>query len=182
MKKTIAIAALAATAQSAFAFTFFTPFTGMFTEGDLTGYTIDAFIEIEDNGLFSGTADTNPMTLGDGDLFDLGFTINDEMGDFFTFFDLFDDLEPLATFEDQSFTGLDYFATNFDTQQLNVIYDAYAADAASGILVTFTDASGNISTGTLDLPTAVPEPSAFAALAGVLALGCAAARRRRKTA
>jgi len=153
-------------------------FTGEFTTGPLTGTPIDAFIQIEDNGLVSGTADTNPLTNPDGDLLDLFFEFEPTPGDF-VFFDLFDDLEPLATFDNGQFTGLDYVGTNFDGDLLDVFYDAFAADAASGIFLQFESFSGDVSTGTLDLPTGVPEPRSYALLAGIVTVGCVLLRRRR---
>jgi hypothetical protein len=178
MKKLISTAALVIVAQGAHALEFAQNFTGSFTDGLLAGYTVDAFIEIEDNGLLSGTADTSIITTGDGDLLDLGFDIFDTGDNFFSFFDLFDDLEPLASFESGTFVGLDYFGTNFDGDQLNVFYDAFAEDASSGITVVFEDFNGNISNGTLNLPTNVPEPSTYAAIFGLVALAFAACRRR----
>lgn len=178
MKKLISTAALVIVAQGAHALPIIQNFTGSFTDGDLSGFSIEAFIEIEDNGLLSGTADTNPLTLDDGELVDLGFDILDTGDNPFTFFDLFDDLEPLASFDDGTFVGLDYFGENFDGDQLNIFYDAFAEDAASGISVVFEDFNGNLSNGTLNLPTNVPEPSTYAAIFGLAALGFAAFRRR----
>jgi len=153
-------------------------FTGEFTSGSLTGTAINAFIEIEDNGLTSGTADTNPLSNPDGGLLDLSFEFEPTPGDF-VFFDLFDDLEPLANFDNGQFTGLDYVGTNFDGDLLDVFYDAFAADAASGIFVQFETFGGDVSTGTLDLPTAVPEPGSYALLVSIATAGCVLLRRCR---
>jgi hypothetical protein len=178
MKKLVFTAALVIAAQGAHAFLINQDFSGVFTDGDLSGYSIEAYIEIEDNSLLSGTADTDPSTLGDGDLFDFGFEIYDLGGNYFTDFVLFDDVAPLASFENETFVGLDFFGTNYNGEQLNVFYDAFALDAASGISVVFEDFSGNISNATLNLPTNVPEPSSYAALFGIAALVIAVARRR----
>ncbi|NBB80011.1 MAG: PEP-CTERM sorting domain-containing protein [Verrucomicrobia bacterium] len=153
-------------------------FTGEFTSGSLLGTSITGFIDIEDNGLFSGTADTDPLTNPDGDLVDLGFEFEPTPGDLI-FFDLFDDLDPLANFSDGEFTGLDYFGTNLDGDILNVFYDAFAPDAATGILVNYESFSGDVSTGTLDLPTNVPEPGTYGLLLG-LAVGTGVLLRRRR--
>lgn len=174
MKKLITFAALALLTHSSYAILITQNFTGSFTTGSLSGQTINAFIEIDDMGLISGTADTNPLTIGDGSFDDLGFTFSGGI-----FFDLFDDLEPLATFSNQTFVGLDYFGTNLDGEQLDVFYDAFAEDAASGINLIFDDGSGNLSTGTLNLPTAVPEPSTYGLIFGMLALGFSIMRRRK---
>jgi hypothetical protein len=179
MKKIATLATLALITKSSFAVIFTESFTGSFTSGNLTGITINGFIEIDDKGLFSGTADTNPLTTGDGSLLDLSFDFGDGLGDTI-FFDLFDDLEPLATFSGQSFVGLDYFGNNFNGEQLDILYDAFAEDALSGISVVFEDFGGNISRGTLNLPTAVPEPSTYAAILGALALGVTVLRRRQR--
>ena len=104
--------------------------------------------------------------------------IEPEPGDLI-FFDLFDDLDPLANFDNGQFTGLDYQGTNLDGDLLDVFYDAFALDAASGILVTYESFGGDVSTGTLDLPTNVPEPSSFALLLGVAATSSVLLRRRR---
>lgn len=153
-------------------------FTGEFTSGSLSGTTIDAFIEIEDNGLLSGTADTDPLTGPDGSLDDLSFEFEPTPGNTI-FFDLFDDLDPLANFSNGQFTGLDFVGNNIDGDLLNVFFDAFAEDAASGIFVEFESFSGDVSTGTLDLPTNVPEPSSYALLIGIAATGCVMLRRRR---
>lgn len=176
--KTIIGAALL-TSQAQAATIILDPIEGEFTSGALTGITLTAFIEIEDNGLFSGTADTSPLTTGDGDFIDFGVEIDDT---FLIFFDLFDDLDPLASFEDGALVGLDYFGTNLDGEQLNIFYDAFAEDENSGISVSFDDGFGNISLGTLDLPVnagVIPEPSTYALFAGLATLGFVAYRRKR---
>ncbi|MEO0796935.1 MAG: PEP-CTERM sorting domain-containing protein [Verrucomicrobiota bacterium] len=151
--------------------------TGMFTDGPLTGTSIEGFIEVEDNGLITGTADTTPLTMGDGVIVDLGFEFSTPD---LVFFDLFDDLDPFITFSNGQITGIDYFGSNLDGEFLDVTYDAFQPDLASGIAIQFEDALGNVSTGVLDLPVNVPEPSTYALIAGVSALVVLRMRRRAK--
>jgi len=150
------------------------PFAGAFNEGPLAGVQIEGFIEVDTNGLLSGTADTLPTTLGDGDLVDFG--VQFETAEI-VFFDLFDDLDPLATFDMDQVVGIDYFGTNFDGDNLNIFYDGFAEDALTGITVQYESFNGEISTGTLDLPTAVPEPATMALFLGFIGLGFAYLRR-----
>ena len=162
-------------AQSAFGQMFSLNFTGEFIDGVLNNHTIEGFIEIDTDGQSSGTADIEITTSGP-ELFDFSIEILDPSDGFVTSFDLFDDLSPLADFDtiapatEPSVVGMDYFGTNFLGEQLNLFYDAFASDAASGISVVFDDGVGGISNGTLDLATAVPEPNAFGLLLGLGAL------------
>jgi hypothetical protein len=177
MKTNIAIlATLASTALASANLISIDPLEGGFTDGPLASFTITGFIEVDDRGLISGTADTNPLTLGDGDFLDFMIEIETGAG---IFFDLFDDLDPLATFDNGQIVGIDYVGENLDGDRLNVFYDAFATDELSGILVQYESFAGDISTGTLALPVGVPEPSTYAALLGALALGVVAWRRRR---
>lgn len=170
-----ATCALSATASAAIIS--IDPLTGVFTDGPLASTPISGFLEIEDNGLASGTADTNPLTTGDGTFVDFGleFTFFD---DELVHFQLFDDLDPLATFAGGQLTGLDYFGQHFQGYFLDVTYDGFQPDVASALQVSFEDASGNISTGTLNLPVNIPEPSTYAAMIGLVCAIMAWRRRR----
>ncbi|WP_309399346.1 PEP-CTERM sorting domain-containing protein [Cerasicoccus maritimus] len=152
------------------------PITGSFDTGPLAGTGITGFIVVEDNGLTSGTADTNPLTINDGTIEDLGFQFTTTE---LVYFDLYDDLDPFITYDMGMITGIDYFGSSFDGSFLDITYDAYQPDLASGIAIQFEDSLGNISTGTLSLPVNVPEPSTYALMVGLATLTLAYVRRRK---
>lgn len=179
--KVILSVLLAAQAASAQSFTQF--FTGQFTDGDLSGFTIEGLFEIETTGQPSGTADTDGFGM---EINEFDFVVFDLSDNLFTEFLIDDDLiGALATFEtfppavEPIVTTFDYFGENFAGEFLDFFYDAFASDPSTAFAVSFDDGAGNVSNATLDLATAVPEPSAFAAIAGVMALSLAAMRRRK---
>ncbi|WP_309383361.1 PEP-CTERM sorting domain-containing protein [Cerasicoccus frondis] len=150
--------------------------TGSFNSGPLSGTEISGFIVVEDNGMTAGTADTNPLTINDGVIDDLGFQFT--AGEL-VYFDLFDDLDPFITFDMGMITGIDYFGSNFNGEFLDITYDAYQPDIFSGIAIQFEDSEGNISTGTLSLPVNVPEPTTYALVLGLAMLTFARLRKRK---
>ena len=153
------------------------PIAGSFTTGPLAGIDISGFIVVNDNGATTGTADTNPLTTGDGSIDDMGWQFN---AGGLVFFDLFDDLDPFITFDMGMITGIDYFGSNLNGEFLDITYDAYQPDLSKAIAVQFEDSNGNISTGTLALPVNVPEPTTYALIAGFGVLTLAYVRRRRQ--
>lgn len=183
MKKLLTLSCIAIAAQSASAQSFVQMFTGNFIDGGLAGYTIEGLFEIDAAGQSSGTAEFEPFS--GPEIFDFTFEIFNLSDNLFSDFMIVDDMAALATFDtiapsvDQQVTTFDFIGTNFAGENLDFFYDAFASDPSTAFAVSFDDGSGNISNATLSLPTAVPEPSAFAALAGVVALGFAAVRRRR---
>lgn len=88
-------------------------------------------------------------------------------------YDLFDVGSSTGAFTDVSIGGSYASASFSETSIGSKIWEL----STGGLKFTFT-ADGGISDGVL-LVSAVPEPSAFAAIAGVLGLGFAASRRRR---
>lgn len=169
------------TAQAASAQSFIQVFTGQFTDGDLSGFSIEGLFKIETDGQSSGTADFDGFGT---DILEFDFVINDLGGFLFTDFVIDDDPLALATFDtiapavDPQVTTFDYFGENFVGEFLDFFYDAYASDPSTAFAVSYDDGFGNVSNATLDLATGVPEPSAFAAIAGCLALAVVAMRRR----
>lgn len=144
---------------------------GTFTDGDLAGQEITAFIQIEDNGFESGIADTAIVPI-EGTILAMEFDIGDSGLNFFT---EFDDTAPFVLFDNSNafatIVGFDYFGVDLDGDVLSIVYDAFAPNEAQGASVEFESFSGDVSTANLsNLPYNVPEPSAFAPLMGLAAL------------
>lgn len=182
MKKTLLLSALLCASQFASAQSFVQAFTGVFTDGDLNGYTIEGLFEIDTMGLSSGDADLS----GTGpEILEFTFEIFDPGSFLFTDFIESDDPDALATFDtiapatDPQVTTFDFIGLNFNSETLDFFYDAFAATPATAFAVEFDDGFGSLSNATLSLQTAVPEPSAFALLFGSTALSIVILRRRR---
>lgn len=175
------ILSLLLAAQVASAQSFIQVFTGQFNDGNLIGFSIEGLFEIETDGQSSGTADFDGLGT---DIVEFDFIINDLGDNLFTDFVIDDDPSALATFDtiapavDPQVTTFDYFGENFAGEFLDFFYDAFASDPSTAFAISFDDGFGNISNATVNLATAVPEPSAFAAIAGLLALATVATRRR----
>ena len=87
---------------------------------------------------------------------------------------------PSAGFDGDRLFGFTYAGSNGDAT-LFATYDVTQSDLSSPVTILVNDGIGGLSTRTLDLPvslTAVPEPSLFAALAGLLVLASTVIRRR----
>ena len=188
MKNTLIVAALLSGAQILSAQSFIEAFSGVFEDGALDGFQIEGFIEIDTDSQVAGTADLS----GVGPQIEFfEFLIlnpnlaapNNVFSEFLEFDSINDDA--LATFDtiapatQAQVTTFDFLGTNIEGETLDFFYDAFADSPATAFAVSFNDGFGNISNATLDLPTAVPEPSAFALLLGAVALGLGATRRRR---
>lgn len=181
MKNLLLIITLLGAAPFAYAQSFTQTFTGNFIDGTLNGYTIDGSFEIDTLGQSSGTA----YVSGFGpEILAFTFEIFDTNSSPFSDFIETDDLDALATFDtiapatDPQVTTFDYFGENFNGEFLDFFYDAYAADPSTAFAVSYDDGSGDVSNATLNLATGVPEPGAFAGIAGLLALIAVATRRR----
>jgi hypothetical protein len=157
-----------------------TTIVGQMTSGPLSGQSIEAFIEIEDNGFVSGLA-TTAITPLEGEIVALEFNLGTS-GLFF--FNEFDDPFAFVTFDNATtsstpIVGIDYAGTNLNGDSLNIVYDAFAATPAQAYSVEFVSFSGDTSTGTFDsavLPVNVPEPATVGLL---FALGSLVGWRRR---
>ena len=183
MKKIILLIALLGSVSMLSAQSFIQVFSGSFTDGALNGYTIAGEFEIETDGQASGTAEYLPVS--GPEILGFTFEIFDLTDSLYTDFIEADDPFALATFEtiapsiDPQVTTFDFVGTNFSSETLDFFYDAFAATPATAFSVSFDDGFGNISNATLNLPTNVPEPSAYALIAGVVVMGLVAGRRRR---
>lgn len=170
-------------AQAASAQSFIQVFSGQFTDGDLSGFTIEGLFEIETAGQPSGTADTDGFGM---EILEFDFVINDLGSNLFSDFLIDDDLngDALATFDtiapatEPQVTTFDFLGENFAGETLDFFYDAYASDPSTAFAVSFDDGFGNISNATLSLATAVPEPSTYGLILGAVAIGLAVIRRR----
>ncbi len=178
MKNILSVCALVAVTSFASAAVIeLNPLEGSFTTGDLTGFTISGAVSIETNGFGQGLADTSGFS--EGDLLIFTFNILDLSNAVVASFVLANDPLAAASFFGSEIVGFDYLGVDDFDNELNAFYDAFAPIESAGIFVTFTDSLNNVSTGTLNLPVNVSEPSA---LGGIAALGAVLVALRRRAA